>query len=55
MSTYSYLPVVYYYQGRVREGLNSPGLADSDYTYLSIRVVSTEDPLIPEIHHRLGH
>ncbi len=26
MPTYSYLPIVYYYQGRVREGLKSPGL-----------------------------
>ncbi len=27
--TYAYLPPVYYYQGRVREGLNSEGFADS--------------------------
>ena len=27
--TYSYLPIVYYYQGRDREGLKSKGFADS--------------------------
>jgi tetratricopeptide (TPR) repeat protein len=54
MPTYSYLPVVYYYQGRVREGLKSPGFADSYRTYLSIRGKSTEDPLLPDIRHRLG-
>ena len=47
-------PPVYYYQGRVREGLKSPGFADSYRTYLSIRGKAGEDPLLPEIHHRLG-
>jgi tetratricopeptide (TPR) repeat protein/predicted Ser/Thr protein kinase len=54
MPTYSDLPPVYYYQGRVREGLNSPGFADSYHTYLSIRGTSTEDPLLPDIRRRLG-
>jgi len=52
--TYSYLPVVYYYQGRVREGLKSPGFAKFYRTYLSIRGQSTEDPLVPEIRRRLN-
>ena len=52
--TYSYLPVVYYYQGRAREGLKSPGAADSYRTYLDIRGKAGEDPLLPEIHRRLG-
>ena len=52
--TYSYLPEVYYYQGRVREGLKSPGFADSYNTYLSIRGKAGEDPLLAEIHRRLG-
>lgn len=47
--TFSYLPVVYYYQGRVREGLKSPGFAKFYHIYLSIRGQSTEDPLVPEI------
>src|SRR5215472_17198145 len=51
--TYSYLPVVYYYQGRVREGLKSPGFADSYQTYLSIRGQSTEDPMVADTRHRL--
>ena len=53
MPTYSYLPPVYYYQGRDREGLKSPGFADSYRTYLSIREKAGEDPLLPEIRHRL--
>jgi hypothetical protein len=52
--TYGYFPVVYYYQGRDREGLKSAGFADSYRTYLSIRGKSTEDPLLPEIRRRLG-
>ena len=47
--TYGYLPYVYYYQGRVRQGLKTPAFADSYKTYLSIRGQSTEDPLVAEI------
>jgi Flp pilus assembly protein TadD len=52
--TYSYLAPVYYYQGRAREGLKSPGFRDSYSTYLSIRGKAGEDPLLPEIRQRLG-
>jgi len=54
MPTYSYLPFVYLYQGRGREGLKSPGFADSYGTYLSIRGNSSEDPFVPEIRAHLG-
>jgi tetratricopeptide (TPR) repeat protein len=54
VSTYGYLPDVFYYQGRAREGLNSPGFRDSYRTYLSIREKANEDPLLPEIRRRLG-
>jgi tetratricopeptide (TPR) repeat protein len=54
VSTYGYLPEVYYYQGRAREGLNSPGFHDSYRTYLSIREKAGEDPLLPEIRRRLS-
>jgi hypothetical protein len=47
-------PPVYYYQGQAREGLKSPGAADSFRTYLSIRGKAGEDPLLPEIRRRLG-
>jgi hypothetical protein len=47
-------PPVYYYQGQAREGLESPGAADSFRTYLSIRGKAGEDPLLPEIRRRLG-
>ncbi len=53
--TYSYLPPVYYDQGRDREGLKSPGFADSYRTYLSIRGTSTEDPLVTELRSRVGN
>ncbi len=52
--TYGYLPPVYYYQGRVREGLKSAGSADSYRTYLSIRGQAGEDPLLSEIKKKLG-
>ena len=51
---YGYFPPVYYYQGRAREGMNSPGSRDSYRTYLSIREKAGEDPLLPEIRRRLG-
>ena len=53
-ATYSFLPVVYYYQGRVREGLKSPGFAESYRTYLTFRGQSTEDPLLPDVRRRAG-
>ncbi len=45
--TYAYLPPVYYYQGRVREGMKIEGAADSFREYLKFRGQSTEDPLVP--------
>jgi tetratricopeptide (TPR) repeat protein/predicted Ser/Thr protein kinase len=52
--TYGYLPDVYYYEGRVRQGLKSPGFTDSFRTYLSIRGQAGEDPRIPEIQQALN-
>jgi len=52
--TYAYFPPVLYYQGRVREGMKSEGFADFYKSYLSIRGQSTEDPLVADIHHRMG-
>jgi hypothetical protein len=52
--SYGYFPAVYYYQGRVREGLKSTGFAESYRNYLNIRGQAGEDPLLPEIHRRLG-
>jgi tetratricopeptide (TPR) repeat protein len=50
--TYSYFPPVYYYQGRAREGMKSPGFADSYRKYLSIRGKSGEDGLLTEVRRR---
>jgi eukaryotic-like serine/threonine-protein kinase len=52
--TFAYVPLVYYYQGRVREGLGTAGFADSYRKYLEIRGTSTDDPLVPEIRKRIG-
>ncbi|MBI4886241.1 MAG: protein kinase [Acidobacteria bacterium] len=52
--TYGYLPAVYYYQGRVREGLNSAGFAESYRMYLAMRGQSKEDPLAADIRRRTG-
>lgn len=51
--TYASFPLVYYYQGRVREGLKSPGFADPYRAYLSIRGKAGEDPLLADIRRRL--
>jgi hypothetical protein len=52
--TYGYFPQVYYYWGRVREGLKSPSFAESYRTYFSIREKAGEDPLLTEIRKRAG-
>ena len=52
--TFSHVPPVYYLQGRVREGMKTPSFVESYRTYLSIRGQAGEDPLLPEVHKRLG-
>ena len=52
--TYGFFPLVYYYQGRVREGLKNSGFADSYREYLSIREKAGEDPVLPEVRKRLA-
>ncbi len=52
--TSGFLPAVYYYQGRVREGMKSAGFADPYRTYLAIREKAAEDPLVPEIRKRIA-
>ena len=53
MPTYSYFPIVYYYEGRVREGLKSAGFRDFYRSYLDIRGKSTEDPSVAEVQRQL--
>jgi tetratricopeptide (TPR) repeat protein len=50
--TYGYFPPVYYYQGRVRAGLQNAGFAESYRQYLDIRGTSKEDPLLAEVRRR---
>jgi len=50
--TFGYFPPVYYYQGRVREGLKNAGFADSYRAYIAIRGKSADDPLLPDARRR---
>ena len=50
--TYAYLPSVYYYQGRVRDGMKMAGAAESYKSYLGFRGQSKEDPLLAELRPR---
>ena len=52
--TYSYFPATYYYQGRAREGMKSANFADSYKSYLAIRGQSPDDPLLAEVHKKIG-
>jgi len=52
--TYGYFPLVYYYLGRAREGLQTAGYADVYREYLKIRGDSTQDPLVPDVRRRVG-
>ena len=51
--TYGYFPMVYYYQGLVREGMNLSG-ADKFRAYLKIREAAGEDPLIADLRRRIS-
>jgi tetratricopeptide (TPR) repeat protein len=55
MPTYSFFPALYYYQGRVREGLKSADFSDFYRNYLAVRGYSTEDPLVAEVRRRIQH
>jgi tetratricopeptide (TPR) repeat protein len=46
--TYSFFPPVWYYQGRVREALKSPGAKESYRTYLDLRGQAAQDPLLAD-------
>lgn len=52
--TFGFFPPVYYYQGRVRQGLKSDVSADSYKLYLGLRGKSTEDPLVGDARRRVG-
>ena len=53
--TYGYFPPVYYYEGRVREGMKSASFADFYHKYLDIRGKSTDDPLLADVRKRAGN
>ncbi len=49
-----YLPAVYYYQGRAREGLKSPGAVESYKTFLSVKEKGAGDPLVADAQKRVA-
>ena len=51
--TYSYFPLVYYYQGRAREGMKSESYAEFYKSYLAIRGQSSQDQLVSDLRKRL--
>ncbi len=52
--SFGYFPAVYYFQGRVREGLKNAGFTESYKTYLTFRGQSTEDPLLAEVRRQVS-
>jgi tetratricopeptide (TPR) repeat protein len=52
--TYGYFPMVYYYQGRVRQALKNEGFSDAYRLYLTFRGQSKEDRLVPEARQYAG-
>ena len=52
--TFGFLPMVHYYQGKVREAMKSTRAAESYRAYLDIRGRSTEDPRVAELRPLVG-
>jgi eukaryotic-like serine/threonine-protein kinase len=52
--SYHVLPAVFYYQGRAREGLHSPGAAESYKTFLDIKAKDSQDPLVTDAKKRMS-
>jgi tetratricopeptide (TPR) repeat protein/predicted Ser/Thr protein kinase len=52
--SYHLLPPVYYYQGRAREGLNSPGATESYKTFLAFKEKGAGDPLVADAQRRVA-
>ncbi len=53
-ASFGYFPIVYYYQGRVREEMKTASFAASYRQYLDIRGASSEDPLIVDVRRRVS-
>lgn len=53
--SYHWLPDVYYYQGRAREGLGSSGAAESYQTFLKIKEQGEGDALVADARRRVGN
>ena len=51
--TYGHVPMVYYYQGRVREALKSADFVESYKQYVALRGEAGEDALLKDIRSRL--
>ncbi|MFC2163526.1 protein kinase [Acidobacteriota bacterium] len=54
LSSFHYLPPVYYYLGRVQEELESPAAAESYKRFLEIKLKGAGDPMIEDARRRLS-
>jgi len=54
LPSYGFFPPVYYYQGRVREGLKSAGAANSYWQFVSIQDKGDGSPLFQDAQRRLA-
>ena len=52
--TYHFSPAIFYYLGRVREGLKSSGAADAYKRFLGMKAKDAVDPLVADARRRLG-
>jgi serine/threonine protein kinase/tetratricopeptide (TPR) repeat protein len=53
LPTFRYVPAIYYYLGRVQEGLNNPAAAESYRTFISMQEKGA-GPLVTDARKRLG-
>lgn len=51
--SYHYLPSVYYYLGRAREGLQSRGALEAYQTFVKIKDKGSSDPMVTDARHRV--
>jgi serine/threonine protein kinase/tetratricopeptide (TPR) repeat protein len=54
VETFHFFPAVYFYQGRVYEGLKSGAAADAYRTFIGLKAKDAQDPMVNEAKQRLA-
>jgi serine/threonine protein kinase/tetratricopeptide (TPR) repeat protein len=54
VQSFHFFPTVYYYTGRVREGLKSGGAVEAYRTFLQLKAKDAQDPLVTDARDRLA-